>query len=129
MNRYYLSPIIGSGTEADPYRPQVADYVKDWWGTFQSDANGHPAQPWCLVLVNAEDHSKLLADDNFDPLPNLPMHMPLTLASAQSRSRVEAAAARRGIDLSRVETMAEMVSAAGRSLDPTFRIPRALLVN
>lgn len=26
MKRYYISTIIGSGSEADPYRPKVADF-------------------------------------------------------------------------------------------------------
>ena len=127
MNRYYLSPIIGTGAEGDPYRPKIADYGVNWHGTIKSDADGHPEKPWCLVLVEAPDHAKLLADTDLDPLPALPMDAPLALASDLSKSRVAAAAARRGIDTSRAKTMAEMVSTVGRTLDPTFRIPRLLL--
>lgn len=63
MKRYYLSPIIGSGSEADPYRPKVADFGVSWAGVIPSDpVTGQPLRPWCLVQVEAPDHAALLAD-------------------------------------------------------------------
>lgn len=32
MHRRYLCPVVGSGSEGDPYRPAVADVLPAGWG-------------------------------------------------------------------------------------------------
>lgn len=121
MNRYYLSPIIGSGTEADPYRPKIADYGVDWAGVIKSDASGHPAQPWCLVLVNTADHSKLLADADLDPLPDVGLSSAL---SARDKAAAGTAVSKRGVKAPAAKTMADLVRHLGRQLEPSFDVTR-----
>ena len=122
MNRYYLSPIIGTGTEADPYRPKIADYGGAWAGVIPSDAAGHPVKPWCLVLVEAAGHARLLADTDLDPLPALPLDMPLTSASKPTRDGLVASLAKIAVDAPEAKTLAEVVDTVGRALDPDFRV-------
>ena len=122
MSRYYLSPIIGTGTESDPYRPKIADYGVSWAGVIPSDAAGHPVKTWCLVLVEAADHAKLLADLDIDPLPNLPLDMPLTVMSSGGRDLLSAGLVKIAVAVPEAKTMAEVVDAVGRALDPSFRV-------
>ena len=61
--RYYLSPIIGDGTEENPYRPKVAEYGLPWTASIASKEDGHPAQMVTVVEVITADHSVLLADN------------------------------------------------------------------
>jgi hypothetical protein len=60
--RYYLGPIIGDGTEENPFRPKVALYSVQWSCPIASLENGHPAQMRAISEVEADDHSALLAD-------------------------------------------------------------------
>lgn len=69
MIRYYLSPIVGIGTEADPRRPVTADIAGP--GVNWVCAVG--AGPWVLVLVNASEavHARLRADTRHWAFPRL----------------------------------------------------------
>lgn len=60
--RFYLCPIIGAGTEDDPYRPKVAEYPVSWTAQIVSGADGRPAQAMVIAEVETDDHSALLAD-------------------------------------------------------------------
>ncbi len=60
--RYYLCPLIGDGTEDNPYRPKVALYSVQWQSSIATGVDGVPAQALVIAEVQAEDHSMLLAD-------------------------------------------------------------------
>ena len=122
MSRYYLSPIIGTGTEADPYRPKIADYGVSWAGVIQSNTAGHPAKAWCLVLVEATDHAKLLADTDLDALPALSIDVQLADAPKRTRDDLAASLTKIAVDAPAAKTLAEVVDAVGRTLDPSFRV-------
>lgn len=56
MKAYYICPIIGTGTDLDPYRSKVSNYNVN----MAVIASGY--KNWCVTLVNANDHSAILAD-------------------------------------------------------------------
>jgi hypothetical protein len=52
---YYRAPIIGTGTDDDPYRPDLpADLNAAWSAEIPCDKNGHPAQTHCIIFVAAD---------------------------------------------------------------------------
>jgi hypothetical protein len=46
--RYYLVPTIGIGTDADPYRPKIANYQCNWACVYEE-----PGEQNSVVAVNA----------------------------------------------------------------------------
>jgi hypothetical protein len=46
--RYYLTPIIGTGTEDNPYQPKVANYQCNWAAAYEI-----PGEKTSIVAVNA----------------------------------------------------------------------------
>lgn len=56
--RYYICPVIGSGTDADPYRAKVTNYPT----TETSSAIDIGIRNWCLVRVKADDFTEIDAD-------------------------------------------------------------------
>lgn len=63
--RFYLSPVIGSGTEDDPYRPKIAQFNVTWSAQMASDENGSPMQSHCIAQVDAEDFTDIDAAPEF----------------------------------------------------------------
>lgn len=62
--RFFLVPIIGEGTEDNPYRPPVADMAEymDWSCQIENDpVTGVPLQSKCVVGVDSDDFSALEA--------------------------------------------------------------------
>jgi hypothetical protein len=73
--RYYISPIVGSGTEEDPFRPLVLDlpsyphhtFATDWQIVYNPDAH-----PYAMVGVASTNHKPLLNNDQLGILPDIP---------------------------------------------------------
>lgn len=73
--RYYISPMVGSGTEEDPVRPLVIDlpnypkrtYATDWQIVYNLDAH-----PFAMVGVASPNHRPLLNNDELGILPDIP---------------------------------------------------------
>lgn len=65
MERYYLCPIIGRGTERDSYRAAVADVpgVQRVSAAIKSAPDGTPAMPWTLCRVIAPSLTAVEAVD------------------------------------------------------------------
>lgn len=62
VKRFYLCPIIGIGTEEDPFRPKVANYAVQWSCPIASGEDGRPLQMMTIAEVVADDHTALLGD-------------------------------------------------------------------
>lgn len=73
--RYYISPIVGSGTEEDPFRPLVIDlpsyphhtFATDWEIVYNPDAH-----PYAMVGVASTNHKPLLKNEQLGILPDIP---------------------------------------------------------
>lgn len=57
--KYYLAPTMGTGTDADPYRPKIAEYQCSWAAVYES-----PEQNNAIVAVSASED--VLAKINAD---------------------------------------------------------------
>lgn len=123
MKRYYLSPIVGTGDETDPYRPKVADYGVNWVGVIPSLPTGQPAFSWALVLVEAVNHGKILADAAIDALPDFPLDGKVSAIQTATKNRMLEAMTARGINTSFVgsaDGYRDVVRGIGRALEATF---------
>lgn len=58
-DRYYLCPIVGTGSEGNPFRAKVADAakVKRVSAVIKGDLNGRPIHRWTVCRVGADDFS------------------------------------------------------------------------
>lgn len=78
MQRYYICPVVGVGSDADPQRPKVANYSTavnpiNVSAAILTDALGKPARTWCLARVQGADLSAIDADAQcVDILEKLP---------------------------------------------------------
>jgi hypothetical protein len=65
----YVCPVIGSGTEIDPFRPKIAEYDLAWEADIPSDpVTGRPTIPRVLVRVTSGDLSLLQQDPDIQPV-------------------------------------------------------------
>lgn len=59
----YVCDIIGTGTEFDPFRPAIAEYLTDWSA---EDDREDPTQPTGTMKVvcypTPEQHAAMIAD-------------------------------------------------------------------
>ena len=128
MKRYYLSPIIGSGTEVDPFRPKIADFGVSWSGVIASDpVTGAPARNWCLILVEAADHAALIADADLFDLPNINLNALVSSLSPTLRNRLSNRLDQLGINrqaLTIADALRVWLRAIGRHLEPSFHEDR-----
>jgi hypothetical protein len=62
MDRYYLCPIIGTGSEANPFRAKIADAaVKRVSAVIDTGIDGKPTRRWTVCRVTATDFSEVEA--------------------------------------------------------------------
>lgn len=69
IRRWYLAPIVGDGTEDDPYRIETLGHGGS--GPIESKDDGHPVHEKTVVLVSAINHDALLQDSRIVPLVDL----------------------------------------------------------
>jgi hypothetical protein len=73
--RYYISPVVGTGTADDPVRPLVIDlpsyphhtFATDWEIVYNPDAH-----PYAMVGVASPNHKPLLNNEQLGILPDIP---------------------------------------------------------
>lgn len=95
--RYYLAEIIGDGSEANPYRPAVAEHNVAWVGAIDSDPDtGKPLHSNTIVLVETENHARLRADSRIDPLPDFALDGKMTAINTAARNGMLTALTKRG---------------------------------
>ena len=124
--RYYLSDIIGTGDEFDPYRPAIADHGVAWVGTIESDPQtGAPLYANTLVLVETDNHAKLRADNRIDALPDFVLDGKMTAINTAARNGMLKALTRRGFVTSAINNAdgyRDALQQIGRQRSPSFNI-------
>lgn len=124
MRRYYLSQIIGTGTEDDPYRPKIADLRVNHVAVIPSDpVTGKPKFAWALVIVNTANHTALLSDGQIEALPDLSLDAKLNSLSAAVRNALISRLTAKGISTTGVNvntTYRDVVRRVGQFLRATF---------
>lgn len=125
MKRYYLSDLIGSGAEDDPYRPAVDRPGVGYSAVYppQDPATGQYQGAICLVIVEAANHLPLVADRRNDAFPDFPIDGRMSALAQARRDALRAFLARRGLDVGNIDSYdgyRNVIRAIGRKLDPNF---------
>lgn len=126
MKRYYLSPIIGTGSEFDAYRPKVDTYGVAWAGGMKRNpTTGVPVFAWMLVIVEAKNHTPLLLDPDIYGLPDFPLDGKVSAIQTNTKNAMIAALQARGIDTALVgsaDGYRDVLEGIGKTQEPTFDI-------
>ena len=125
MKRYYLSPVVGTGSIDDPFRAAVADYGQQSVAAIiPTGLDGRPVFPWALTIVGRLNHGPLLSDAALGPLPDFPKDVRLSAMSAVAKTQLE-----NGLSLFRLPTTLigeasrawrDVLRDIGRQLEPAF---------
>lgn len=128
--QYYLCDIIGDGTDSIPtkttgsFRPSIADLGVSWVGSIPSDpVTGRPLYPWTLVLVDTDNHARVIAVPGVDALPDFPLDGKLNAVNNTTRTKMDAALSRRGINpafVSSSDGYRDVIRGIGKTLDASF---------
>ena len=127
--RYYLSNIVGTGDESDPYRPAVADLGVNWVGSIPTHPEGHPdygkpVHTWALVMVAAKDHAAVRTHPGVDSLPDFPLDGKVSAINQATKGLMKAALVRRGLDADALvdakDGFRDVIRGIGRALEPVF---------
>jgi hypothetical protein len=117
VRRFYLAPIIGTGTEEDPYRAHVHGHNHS--AVVPSDEQGHPLHRVALVIVSADDHAQLEDDPSIVPVADLAdFDIPVEELPNDRKAKLEAAATRHGLEFTGL--VREVVRRLGQVLQPDF---------
>lgn len=120
MKRWYISQIVGTGTDTDPYRAKVGGsaLIKGHSAIIPTGANGVPLYNWALVLVEAADHSLLMSDSGNEILPNKQLG---AVFNSSERALIKAALSRWGLPAALIDnavTYRGFIRALAQRLDP-----------
>lgn len=124
--RYYISKIVGTGDEFDPFRPKVADYGVAWVGSIESDpVTGRPVHPDCIVLVATANHALLRGDPDIDAMPDFPMDGKLSAINTGTKTAMFNALTARGFyttGLNNTDGYRDVMQKIGLQRSPAFDI-------
>lgn len=124
--RYYISKIVGTGDEFDPFRPKIADYGVAWVGSIESDpVTGRPIHPDCVVLVATANHAMLKGDPDIDAMPNFPLDGKLSAITNATKTAMYDALTARGFDTSglvNTDGYRDVLQKIGLQRSPAFDI-------
>lgn len=124
MKRYYISQIVGDGSDNDPYRAAVGDNAGiRVVSVIPTGPDGRPTTAWALCLVGAKDHAALRADPRNDMLPDFPLDGKVSAINNATKNAMLTRLRARGIDESFVtntDGYREVIRGLGRQLDSNF---------
>lgn len=125
MQRYYISPLAGTGTKLDPYRVSLSQYPNIAYTSIipTDPVTGAPTATWAICLVDALDHTALLADTNLFSFPNAVPSTLISSLSNQERNRIRNGLIKFGISTTLLDTsvtLQDLVNKLGTLLDPNF---------
>jgi hypothetical protein len=131
MKRYYISNLIGDGSEDNPYRPAIEDLFEQRRLTGRASYVYPPQDPatgayqgnWVLVILAARNHTPAVADRRNDPMPDVPLDVATNAVGQAQQAALSAALSRRGIAIGNLwssEGYRSVVRRIGRQLNPAF---------
>lgn len=127
MKRYYICPLTGSGTIADPYRLRLPPRVSHA-AVIPTGPDGLPLRNWGLAQVVADPaiHAALAADQDIDALPSggFDERADGDLTTIQ-RAALAIRLRDRGLTIAEAEaalrgTVRQLVRTLGQRLEPDF---------
>lgn len=119
--RYFVAPLVGTGTPSDPYRSAIHDIAKTV--PLVGVATLKTGTSWCLTRVEGNDLSALLAHPDLRVLPALPLNQTLT---AGQRTAIQAEMTERGIPttgLTAASPYRDYLRRIGRFLNANYEPP------
>ena len=125
--RYYLAQIIGTGTDADPFRPATAEHGGSYATVFPPQgADGRYLTPWCLVIVNKLDHVSLGTDARIAGLPDLTLDTGLSVLSNTQYTAMNTGVTNAGLTVTwqKTNTFRDVVRSLGRQMTSAFHEDR-----
>lgn len=125
--RYYVSDLIGDGTDENPFRPLIDSFGVPWVASIQTDANGFPVFADALVLVNTPNHAVLRNQPGITPLPDFPLDGKISAIQTGTKNAMLAALADRKFDTTSIgnaDGYRDAIQAIGRQRDPVFDVDR-----
>ena len=124
--KYYVSDIIGDGSEENPFRPAVADHGVAWVGSIQSDPDtGRPIYADCLVLVSAQNHAQLRSDKRITAMPDFALDGKVSAINTTTKNGMLTALQKRGFNTATIgnkDGYREALHDVGKQRDPAFNI-------
>lgn len=124
--KYYVSDIIGDGSEENPFRPAVADHGVSWVGSIQSDpVTGRPIHADCIVLVAAQNHAQLRADKRITAMPDFALDGKMSAINTATKNGMLNALQKRGFSTSTIgnaDGYRDALRDIGKQRDPVFDI-------
>lgn len=124
--RFCLCDVIGNGTEANPYRPVIANHNVSWVCILASSAiNGSPLKTWSLVLVDTTDFTAIAADNKIDLLPAYTLDKTTASLTTQEKNAIRNFLTKRGLDpnfVTTAVTLRDLIQLVGAAQDPAFNM-------
>jgi hypothetical protein len=129
MSIYYITPIIGAGTRADPFRTAMDSHTRTFSAIIPSNSvTGAPLFTWALVVVpdtiSAGELAAIAADATIDKLPITTLDVTLGSLTNQQRNTFQTLGTKYGVTavagLTNQNTCRDALIAFGRKLDPNF---------
>jgi hypothetical protein len=122
MKRFYLSPIIGTGTDDDPYRTKLSDYGVNHVAVIPNGADGRPLFNRALCIVASADHTQLVADGAIDRFPDLSLDAQMSSLTNAERTRIRNFLTNRNIAITftNTDTYRSVLRKIGRHFDARF---------
>lgn len=134
MKRWFLSPVIGTGTDDDPYRAALLDRTLARGGPVRSvvceiasdPVTGAPLAPWALCVASGRDLTGLAGLPQTYELPDITKDATASTLTGAKRNEVNAALSARGIAVRVVPSTPwrEVLRGVGRALNPAFHEDR-----
>lgn len=122
--RYYLSTLIGDGSYENQFRSVPYDYGLNHTTEFppQDMTTGRYSRNQCLVIVDAVNHTSLLADLRMNAMPDFPLDGKLSAMRSATLSALNNAAAARGyaVTWGSADAYRDVVRSLGKQLNPNF---------
>jgi len=125
--RYYITDIVGDGTEFNAFRPNIPDKQNQIWevlGGIPTDVNGKPTLDFALVKVS-QWFDGAEVGTNFEAIDAIGtnMMMPSVLddpASARLKTDVATRLGARAPNFTTANTVRDIIREVGRVIDPKF---------
>lgn len=126
MQQYVISPVIGTGTDADPIRLNATDQIAGGSSTSiipSSPTTGLPLFAWGICMVDAVDLTTVVNDTTNHPLPQITLDALWSTVSHAIQTAVQSEMTTLGISTTFINhqtTMRQIVNAIGQFLDTHF---------
>lgn len=122
--RYYLSPIIGTGSYDDPIRPKLADTGVSYVTLIATIGHPSGAKTWCLCSVESTDFAALEADSALGKFPSADATALISSFSNGVRNQLQNQFDSRGIPLTvnSFNTLGDLITALGQLFEPGFSL-------